>query len=67
MAGSEGVVGIQNADGTVGPKYSCYESVLVPNRAIRFRIVQAAFLRPAANFKGGAPASVLTFTETLFN
>jgi hypothetical protein len=67
VAGSEGVVGIQNADGTVGLKYSCYESVLVPNRAIRFRIVQAAFLRPAANFKGGAPASVLTFTETLFN
>ncbi|MDQ5825292.1 MAG: S-layer homology domain-containing protein [Chloroflexota bacterium] len=67
VSGVNGVVGIQNAQGTVGLKYACDEPVLVPSRAIRFRIAQAAFLRPAANFKGGAPASMLTFTETLFN
>jgi hypothetical protein len=67
MDGRGGVIGIQNSNGSIGLKYACNESVLVPNRAIRFRVVQAAFLRPAANFKGGAPASVLTFTETLFN
>jgi hypothetical protein len=65
--GSGGVIGIQNSSGTIGLAYACRQSVLVPNRAIRFRLLQDAFLRPAINSKGGAPASVLTYTETLFN
>ncbi|HEY0069439.1 MAG TPA: S-layer homology domain-containing protein [Chloroflexia bacterium] len=65
--GTEAVVGIQDANGTVGLKYLCYDEALQTNRAIRFQELKAAFLRPRADSKGGAPGATLTFTETLFN
>ncbi|HVG00373.1 MAG TPA: S-layer homology domain-containing protein [Chloroflexia bacterium] len=67
VSGSEGVVGIQNENGTVGLKYLCYQDVLVPNRVVRYRVVQAAFLRPSTSAKGGAPGATFTYTETLHN
>lgn len=65
--GTQGVVGIQNETGTVGLKYVCYDDVLAPSRAIRFRVERAVFLRPETDSKGGAPGATLTFTETLYN
>lgn len=67
MNGTNGVIGIQNSNGSIGLQYACNQQVLAPNRAIRFRLVQAAFLRPATASKGGAPGATLTFTETLIN
>jgi hypothetical protein len=65
--GSEGVVGIQNADGTVGLPYSCYEAALAPQRAIRYQLVPDVILSPSASQRGGAPRSTLTYSQTLFN
>ncbi|MDQ6739450.1 MAG: hypothetical protein M3021_03540, partial [Actinomycetota bacterium] len=67
VSGSEGVIGIQNADGTVGLQYSCYQDVLTPGRAIRYQLPQAVVLTPDSARKGGAPGATVTYTETLAN
>jgi hypothetical protein len=38
LYGGEGVVGIQNAEGSIGLPYSCYQASVIPTRAIRYMI-----------------------------
>ncbi len=65
--GSGGVVGIQNASGTIGLPYSCYQSAVAGGRAIRYRVRQAAIFTPPTAQKGGAPGATLVYTQTLAN
>ncbi|HYO48410.1 MAG TPA: S-layer homology domain-containing protein, partial [Chloroflexia bacterium] len=65
--GTEGVIGIQNPAGTIGLQYSCYSASVVPERAIRYRVRQAAIFTPAEAEKGGAPGATLIYTQTLTN
>lgn len=67
--GSGGVIGIQNAGGSVGLQYGpCnHQDVLAVNRAIRYRVLQDVAFQPDAQAKGGAPGAMLTYTGTLAN
>jgi hypothetical protein len=65
--GAEGVIGIQNPAGTIGLQYSCYSAAIVPERAIRYSVRQAAIFTPAEAEKGGAPGATLIYTQTLTN
>jgi N-acetylneuraminic acid mutarotase len=61
------VIGIQNASGSIGLPYSCFEEAIIPSRAIRYRLVPAAILSPAEAEDGGAPGATLIYTHTLIN
>jgi hypothetical protein len=67
VTGSDGVVGIQDAAGSIGLPYACYTDELAPERAIRYRVQQAVFLLPGDTTRGGAPGASVTYTETLLN
>ncbi len=67
VAGSKGVVGIQNADGSVGLAYLCYVDDLSPSRAIRYRVQQDVFLQPGTRAGGGAPGASVVYTESVVN
>ena len=67
VTGADGVVGIQNADGSIGLPYLCYQDDLTPQRAIRYRVQQDVFLQPGTLSGGGAPGSTLSYTETVRN
>ncbi|MFL5735278.1 MAG: S-layer homology domain-containing protein, partial [Chloroflexia bacterium] len=59
IEGIEGVVGIQNAQGTIGLPYSCYQSSVMPNRAIRYKIGPGGTSTPT-----NTPTITLTPTQT---
>lgn len=67
ISGGQGVVGIQNLDGSTGLPYSCYVESVVPGRAIRYRIRQAVLVNPSSAQHGGAPGATLIYTHTLLN
>ena len=64
--GSDAVIGIHNANGTVGLPYTCYEPAVGANRVIRYRLVPVVF-SPSHAAKGGAPGATITYSETLRN
>ena len=64
--GSEGVIGIQNANGTIGLPYTCYEPAVAADRAIRYRLVPVVF-SPSRASQGGAPGATITYSQTLRN
>ena len=65
--GSNAVIGIQNATGSIGLPYSCYQPAVVPERAIRYRLRPSAVLDPSRAQRGGAPGSTVVYTHTLYN
>ncbi|MBF6614790.1 MAG: hypothetical protein IVW55_16895, partial [Chloroflexi bacterium] len=65
--GAQGQVGIQNADGSIGLPYSCYQDALTEQRAIRYEVPQAAFFTPPTAQQGGAPGALITYNELLAN
>ena len=67
VTGSRGVVGIQNADGTIGLPYLCYQDDLAPERAIRYALRPGVFLQPGDYTAGGAPGGTVVMTETVYN
>lgn len=67
MGGVEGVIGIQNANGTVGLPYACYRESVIEGRAIRYRQREAAILSPGSDQRGGARGSTLVYNQTLVN
>ncbi len=65
--GQFAVIGIQNASGSIGLPYSCYEEAIIPSRAIRYQAVPAVILSPSELAMGGAPGATLIYTHTLIN
>ena len=52
VTGADGVVGIQNADGSIGLPYLCYQDDLTPQRAIRYKVQQDVFSPTRLAFGG---------------
>jgi hypothetical protein len=67
VTGAGGVVGIQNADGTIGLPYLCYQDDLAPERASRYGRRAGVSLQPGDRTAGGAPGGAVTITETVYN
>jgi N-acetylneuraminic acid mutarotase len=67
VTGRDGVVGIQDANGSIGLPYSCYADELAPERTILYRVQQAVILTPGDSTRGGAPGASVFYTQTLLN
>ncbi|MDQ6693856.1 MAG: S-layer homology domain-containing protein [Chloroflexota bacterium] len=65
--GSGGTIGIQNVAADTGLSYSCHQDAIVPERAIRYMLLQSAILNPGTTAGGGAKGATVTYSQTLLN